>query len=254
LKPIFELGDETTIRAIHTETNLMKRSMRLMGRVTLRCWLLRRCLAILGTALLTVPPLLAFKTPLSSEAVREAYFLGQRHDGSYERLLAEFVKQLPPPKAGPYIYSIEFSTPFLQMVEYSSRQSNYSAQQAALDYQRFGKEIVRILVEIRLTQSYGQFVATNSQSDGTSAPVPRPHDFWKDFKVQVFSSEGPLSPSASHGHANRNCGRGGGCALIGATIELEFPATAFASDSTTIDVDPPEGDRVSVNFDLSSIR
>src|SRR5215472_7557800 len=147
----------------------------------------QRYLAILATALLLVPPSLAFKTPLSSEAVREAYFLGQRHDGSYERLLGEYVKQLPPPKAGPYIHAIEFSTPFLQMVEYSSRQSNYSAQQAALDYHRFGKEIVRILVEIRLTQSYGQFIApTNPQPDATSVLVPRPHDFWKQFKVQVY--------------------------------------------------------------------
>jgi len=44
-----------------------------------------------------------------------------------------------------------------------------------------------------------------------------------------------------------------GCALIGATIELEIPPTPFASDSATIEVDPPEGDRVSGNFDLSSI-
>ncbi|PYT71321.1 MAG: hypothetical protein DMG41_32270 [Acidobacteria bacterium] len=228
--------------------------MRLTDRVTPRCWLLRRCPAVLATVLLIAPPSLAFKTPLSSEAVREAYFLGQRHDGSYERLLGEYVKQLPPPKSGPYFSSVELSTPFLQMIEYSSRQSNYNAQQAALDYHRFGKEIVRVVVEIRLTQSYGQFVATtNSQSDATSALVPRPHDFWKQFKVQVYNSEGPLSPSASRGHANSSCGRAG-CALIGATIELEFPATAFASDSATIEVDPPEGDRVSVNFDLSSIR
>src|SRR5437899_3583657 len=188
--------------------------MRLTDRVTPRCWLLRRCPAVLATVLLIAPPSLAFKTPLSSEAVREAYFLGQRHDGSYERLLGEYVKQLPPPKSGPYFSSVELSTPFLQMIEYSSRQSNYNAQQAALDYHRFGKEIVRVIVEIRLTQSYGQFVATtNSQSDATSALVPRPHDFWKQFKVQVYNSEGPLSPSASRGHANSSCGRAG-CALI----------------------------------------
>src|SRR5437899_13037761 len=86
--------------------------MRLTDRVTPRCWLLRRCPAVLATVLLIAPPSLAFKTPLSSEAVREAYFLGQRHDGSYERLLGEYVKQLPPPKSGPYFSSVELSTPF----------------------------------------------------------------------------------------------------------------------------------------------
>jgi len=205
----------------------------------------RRCLAILATTFL-VTPSLAFKTPLSSEAVREAYFLGQRRDGSLERLLGKYTKQLPPPRHGPYIFSIALHTSYVQMVQYFNRQSNYSAQQAALDYRRFGEEIVRILVEIRLTQSYGRFiVASNS---------PRPHDFWKDFSVQVYDGEKPLTPQASHGHANSSCGRGGPCFLIGATIELEFPATAFTSESATIEVDPPEGDLVSANFDLSSLR
>lgn len=208
-------------------------------------WSLRRCLAILAMAFL-VPPSLAFKTPLSDQAVREAYFLGQRRDGSLERLLGKYTQQLPPPKSGPYISSIAFHTPYVQMVQYFSRQSNYSAQQAALDYRHFGEELVRVLVEIRLTPSYGRFIAaTNS---------PRPHDFWKDFTFQVYDGEEALTPYASHGHANDACGRGGPCFLIGATIELEFPATAFTSDSATIEVDPPEGDLVSVNFDLPSLR
>lgn len=208
-------------------------------------WSLRRCFAILATVLL-VAPSLAFKTPLSDEAVREAYFLGQRRDGSFERLLGKYTKLLPRPKSGPYISSIALHTPFVQLVQYFSRQSNYSAQQAALDYRRFGEEIVRVSVEIRLTQSYGRFIAaTNS---------PRPHDFWKDFHIHVYGGEDALTPYASHGHANNNCGRGGPCFLIGATIELEFPATAFTPDFATIEVDPPEGDLVSANFDLSSLR
>src|SRR5205807_6020555 len=73
-------------------------------------------------------------------------------------------RSLPPPKSGPYISSVELSTPFLQMIEYSSRQSNYNAQQAALDYHRFGKEIVRVVVEIRLTQSYGDRKSTRLNS------------------------------------------------------------------------------------------
>jgi hypothetical protein len=149
-------------------------------------------------------------------------------------------------KSGPYISSIALQTPYVQMVQFFSRQSNYSAQQAALDYRRFGEETVRVFVEIRLTQSYGRFiVATNS---------PRPHDFWKEFNVRVYDGEEALTSQASDGYANNNCGRGGSCFLIGATIELEFPATAFTSDSATIEVDPPEGNLVSVTFDLSSLR
>src|SRR2546429_5182775 len=58
----------------------------------------------------------------SSDVCSSDLFLGQRHDGSYEWLLGEYVKQLPPPKSGPYFSSVELSTPFLQKIEYSSRQ------------------------------------------------------------------------------------------------------------------------------------
>jgi hypothetical protein len=215
----------------------------------------RRYLGIFATALLLVQPSLAFKTPLSEQAVREAYFLGQRHDGTYPRLLGKYTKFLPRPKTGPYISSVALYTPFLQMVAYSDGYiGNYSAQQAQIDYRKKGEETVQVSVLIELTDSYGQFVPISANAASRSpAFVPRPHDFWKEFKVQVYNNEGQLSPSASRGHANSNCSRGG-CALVGATIELEFPATAFASESTTIEVDPPEGDRVSVKFDLSSIR
>jgi hypothetical protein len=35
---------------------------------------------------------------------------------------------------------------------------------------------------------------------------------------------------------------------------LEFPADAFTSDTSTIQVTPPEGDPVSVDFDLTRLR
>src|SRR6266576_5968495 len=118
--------------------------MRLTDRVTPRCWLLRRCPAVLATVLLIAPPSLAFKTPLSSEAVREAYFLGQRHDGTYQRLLGKYTKFLPRPKNGPYISSVALNTPFLQMVAHSDGYiGNYSAQQAQIDYRKKGEETVQ---------------------------------------------------------------------------------------------------------------
>src|SRR6201982_564356 len=186
----------------------------------------QRCPAILATLLPTTTPLLPFKTPLREQAVREAYFLGQRHDGTYQRLLGKYTKFLPRPKNGPYISSVAFCTPFLQMVAYSDGYiGNYSAQQAQIDYRKKGEETVQVSVLIQLTDSYGQFVPISANAASRSpAFVPRPHDFWKEFKVQVYNNEGQLSPSASRGHANSNCSRGG-CALVGATIELEFPAT-----------------------------
>jgi len=214
--------------------------------------------ASLLSFLLSAAPALAFTSPLSEQLVREAYFLGQRHDGTYGRLLGKYMKFLPPPKTGPYISSVTFSTPFLQMVAYADGYvGNYSAQQAQIDYRNKGEEVVHVSVEIQLTESYGHMMpaSKNSPSKSPSGRVPRPSDFWKDFEVRILNGDQELIPADSHGHANWRCGRrGGNCMLVGATLEFDFPATAFTSDSTTIDVTPPAGDVISVDFDLSSLR
>jgi hypothetical protein len=58
---------------------------------------LRSSLAVALVALLAVPSF-AFDTPLSDQAVREAYFLGQRHDDSMAKLLNRYTQSLPAPE------------------------------------------------------------------------------------------------------------------------------------------------------------
>jgi len=195
----------------------------------------------------------AFENPLSDEAVREAYFLGQRHDASF---LTNYIKFLPLPKTGPHISSVTFLTPFAQLTQSSSNYvGNYSAQQALLDH-RGQNESVKITVEIYLTNSYGALIPNPSGSGSRSSQslLPRPPDFWKDFRVQVFDGDKILSPTDSKGRPLRRCGRTGSCSTIGATLDLEFPANTFTSDFVTVQVIPPEGDPVSVDFDLTRLR
>jgi hypothetical protein len=217
----------------------------------------RSCLSVLTVALSLLPSSFAFNTPLSDQAVREAYFLGQRHDGSLASYLGKYIKQLPPPQTGPYITSIAFFTPFAQLVQLSDRYiGNYSAQQAALDH-RGQAEFVHIVVEVQLTPTYGAYLAPepNSRSGSQTPPIPRPQDFWRDFQVDISDGDQPIKPSDSHGKANYNCGRHGyPCYLAGATLEFDLPADAFTSSSATILVTPPEGDPVSVDFDLTHLR
>lgn len=199
---------------------------------------------------------MAFQWPLSDEAIRDAYFIGQRHDGTYPRILNKYLKRLPPPKTGPYISSITFLTPYIQAVEYSdSVIGNYSAQQALQDH-RGHREFVEIFVDIQLTDSYGPLIVPPETTHSRSATplISRPYDFWQDFRVQVYDGDELVAPTEVHGHANLNCGDHGDCSLAGATIELDFPADAFVSDSAAILVLPPEGDPVSARFDLLSFR
>ncbi len=211
--------------------------------------------SVVAAVLLLTPYSFAFDTPLSDQAVREAYFLGQRRDETMATFLNKYTKPLPPPKTGPHIASVTFLTPFALLVQHSSRQSNYSAQQAALDH-RDQPEFVRIMVQIQLTDSYGAYIVrpTGPRSGSPTGFVPRPYDFWKDFDVQVSSEDRKLRPFSSSGQPNFSCSEDGGCLLVGATLWFDFYAEDFASGSATIDVNPPEGDPLSLDFDLTHLR
>jgi hypothetical protein len=210
--------------------------------------------SVLLTVMLLTPSTFAFDSPLSDQTVREAYFLGQRHDESMARLLSRYTRYLPPPESGPYISSVTFLTPFALLVRQSSRTSGSSAQQAEKDH-RVEDEIVVIRVEIFLTQSYGSlFAAPTSPRSGSPLGYRfRSPGFWRDFSIHVFDGENPLTPVDFSGEPNYLCGEGG-CVLTGATIHLQFPAGLFTSDSANIQVQPPGGPELSVSFDLSRLR
>jgi len=218
--------------------------------------------ALLSASMLLCQPLFAFQSPLSDIAIREAYFLGQRHDDAFAQALGKYTRYLDPPTTGPHIESVTFLTPFAQIAQAShDRSSGYSAQQAQLDF--LGKpESVFVMIEMAFTDSYPNVVprTVNSRSDTPASSDRRPSDFWRDFHVSVFPDDGdqPLEPLSNHGHATYNCSGGrrgnGSCILSGAIIEIEFPAEAFNSDTATIQIDPPEGDPVSIELDLSSLR
>ncbi len=215
----------------------------------------RPALSLVLAALLLSPASFAFNSPLSDEAIREAYFLGQRHDGSFARLLDKYSKRLPPPKSGPHISSITFLTPFAQLVRFSeSYAGSYSAQQAALDH-RAQEEVIEISVEIFFTPSYNALlpVPTGSRPGSPQGYRLRSYDFWKDFQAHVFEGDEERIPERHTGEPDYICAERG-CILTGATLHLEFPATLFTSDSVTVQVLPREGPEVSVDFDLTALR
>ena len=213
---------------------------------------------LIAAALLLPAPSFSMDTPLSDEAVREAYFLGQHHDQTLNVFLAKYMKLLPMPKTGPDIASISFLTPFALFAQESSQRTmNYSAQQAEEDH-RNQQEVVRIVIQIQLTETYGALIPapTGSSSGSPTGFIQRSPDFWKDFDVQVLDKDRALIPLSSTGDSVYSCGSDGVCILSGATLQFDFPASAFKSDSPTVQVTPPEGegDPVSVDFDLTRLR
>src|SRR5713226_8110040 len=162
---------------------------------------LRLNAVVLGSLLVLAPSLSAFDTPLSDTAVREAYFLGQRHDDSLGKLLDKYVLPLQPPKTGPYVESVIFFTPYILTALNSSQQvSIYSAQQAQLDHLKT-PEVVRVTVQIFLTASYGPYTAapTGTDTHALKGIFVRPSDFWRDFRVRVFQKDQMVIPTSANG-------------------------------------------------------
>lgn len=197
---------------------------------------------------------LAFDTPLSDTAVREAYFLGQRNDESTTKFLDKYYKHLRPPKSGPYISSVAILTPYAMVVMNTSKQiGHYSAQQAQIDH-RDRQETVLCIVEIQFTDSYSAFIPDPASRASSPNFVPRPYDFWTEFQVHFRDGENELRPFTSSGHPNYFCSDEGGCTLTGATIQFEFYAESFPTTEATVQIIPPEEDPLELDFDLASVR
>ena len=214
-----------------------------------------RVLVSLFAAALIIPTdSYAFNSPLSEEAVREAYFLGQRRDETTANFLEQYKQRLREPETGPYVSSVEFLTPFALLVERSKDHSaGYSAQQAELD-QRSHEETLAINIEVLFTESYGALIQEPT-GERSGAPIGfafRPSDFWRDIDVQVMVKDKTVKRTRLTGEPLYFCSDG--CSLVGATLHLQFPASAFDSDSATVQVVPPEGPEVWVDFDLTTLR
>lgn len=242
-------------------------------------------------SLLLIPPAFAFDTPLSPEAVRDAYFLGQHNDQSTLSFFSQYVKTLPAPDKGAYISEVEIYTPYAQLIEASRRRTgSYSAQQAELDY-RHGQDKLYVRIRINFTDTYGALELYRSakgdkQLSGRDEPLP---DFYRDFRVGLsqhssasredqwieplriilqpsyiqnsnhypFVPEdlGPFSyAAASDGSSYAYSCANGYIYPTGWLAWLVYDAGDVASDDATVEVITTDGQHVSVPFDLSRLR
>jgi hypothetical protein len=209
-------------------------------------------LATLASFSVLLSPSGTFETPLSDTAVREAYFLGQRGGDTLSQFLEKYSLFPVKPKTGPHIQAISFLTPYALIAQLSGeRIGTYSAPQAQVDHKK-QPEFVRVIVQIGLTESYGPYLS-NSISPHSQANR-RSVDFWKDFRVRTFNEDTFVTPISAEGQPTYSCDGSDGCVLTGAVVKFEYPAAAFDSKKAVVQVEPPEGERVTLAFALSDLQ
>lgn len=179
----------------------------------------------------------AYDYPLSSEAVREAYFLGQRRHDSTAKLLAQYVKRLPATNAAWQVAEMEVRTPYQQVV-LRSRQSlpGYSAQQA---WEEYRKRQPQIIVRVYLATSITQVIARE--------------DAWREFTFRVVQ-EKEVRPAAVTGWPVYFFPEHGLPRIVGAEVYLELDAAQVSSGPLRVEAKFAEGQVSSAEFDLSKLR
>jgi hypothetical protein len=189
-----------------------------------------RVVALIAVASLTCS---GYEQHLDSEAIREAYFLGQRKDDVTAQFLARYVQSFPVPKSGPHIGRIEILTPYSQIVLGSQAGT---IQGSVMDAEReYSSHPATFLVHVWI------------YSTPTFMPGPKWDEFWQELAVHV-EQEKLLNPQNTR--YVRHSSRGPG----GTELELQFDATQIASAPITIDVSSPDGQHVEAKFDLSKLK
>jgi len=199
--------------------------------------ILRWGLAMILPAMLIAQPATAYNCPLSSEAIREAYFLGSGDPNKRIEFFEKYTKRYPVPKSGQYVASIFFETPYVLIAERVSQSvSNYFAQDAEEDY--LGKPgVCRIRVEIYFgiptspaIRFRSEYAVRLKQGD-KEIPIKAK---WTEMMVSIYS--GPIED--------------------GMYLTAEFDADKIDSEAPAkIEVIAPDGDDdVVATFDLASLR
>jgi hypothetical protein len=219
-----------------------------------RLWRLRGSRPGVAAKLLTLLLVAACNTsgltwPLQPEEVREAYSLGHSGDSAkITRFLSQYVRHFSMPPEGAYVESVEFRTPYEQVVlRCHEHLSNYDAQQAQQDYAVNG-DSVTVRVSIFSTQTYPTLATRPSDPSGIWAP----EDFLRGFQYRVKQQhaiepkkviEQPKCPNFGR------CPSPGGCDVL-----MEFDAAQFAVGTVQVVVTTPEGREIKSEFNLDSLK
>jgi hypothetical protein len=140
---------------------------------------------------IAVPVFAAFSNPLSTTAIRDAYFIGTRNDKQTKDFLAQYVRQFPQLDSGIYVSQIGIDTPFTQVVQHSELALNYHAPDAVEEFEAKPLSLI-VNVDVTFTSEYP---TTTGDAPQLAQWVP---DFWNDFKVHLIQGQ-EIKPTTVRG-------------------------------------------------------
>ena len=190
---------------------------------------------LLALVVIASLPANGYEQSLTSESIREAFFLGQRRDEVTARFLASYRHDFPLPKAGPHISRVQVLTPYVQIVLGSE---DGEIQGTVMDAeQEYQTQPSFFLVRVRV-------FATPTYSSPSQWK-----EFWQKLSIRVVQGK-TLKPSKINYISRRFGNRGPG----GTDVELKFDAAQIASAPMKIEVSTPDGQHLEADFDLDKLK
>lgn len=204
-----------------------------------------RPVVVAALTLALASPVFGYEDPLSSESIREAYFVGVGRDKKASDFIEQYTRHFPVPPNGPYVAMIQLETPYAQIVERARQATNYNPPDAVQEF--LGKPgVFRLHVQIYFTPSYTAVVDSKH-----GKPMARPDDFWRDFKIRLVQG-GEIHTDIVRGdalYAGNGTGR-----RTGVEVELQYSAQEIKSTPAKIEVLTPVGGKIETTFDLAMLR
>jgi hypothetical protein len=191
----------------------------------------------------------ALDWPLSPEVVREAYFFGRSSDrAKVAEFLGQYERVFQLREKNSFVGRIELHTPYQRVVQRSwETASNYSAQQAQLDYAS-ESDIVRVRVFVYLDA--GGPAPSDIYSDSHGQIRDRRENFWRQFQFRITQGH-TIEPKKILGQP-RYGRRGQG--LSGAAVDLDLDASACTPGEMAIQVISPDHRTMTTQFDLARLK
>src|SRR5271157_4564032 len=188
---------------------------------------------VVALGFLLALPAGAYDFPLTSGAIRDAYFLGIRQGSLDAQFRAKYARAVPELKQGNCTTQIRIETPFLRVPDAVSSVPNYSSQDSVKAF--YEKPMVlRIFLDICYMRE-----APPSNS----------------VRVRVLQNKRVLAPAADTRSAFAERFTEESFLLPnGEEAILEFNAQKIDSSTLTIRMDTPDGQHADCVFDMEAIR
>jgi hypothetical protein len=182
-------------------------------------------------ALAIALPAFAYEYPLSSDAIRDAYFLARRPDRESLRFLSAYTHKVPEFKVESYTSNVIVETPYVQVAEEVRLRINYHAQDAVAEFFDKPKNF-RIHMDIYFLRGISDSVTVNLMQNG------------KEISPRAVERSS-LYPASDEYYTP---------GTIGEHLEIECNPEGIDSSVLTIKIGLPDGRKAQTKFDMADLR